>query len=149
MGIGLSMFGISNRPLNLPTDREVLRAIYDCYRSDYPGNDFESGVSGPNDPFIKLDFAKLSNTLGCRPELLHGILYFHLNQKYGYEAKPNTFVRIFEKQVGDKSNCVNFPFLASKLASLEEEHSKVQITRFLSVVAIVLSGIALGARFFV
>lgn len=134
------------RPKNLPTDREVMREIYDTYALDYPGNEFKEGKPGPNDPHIEIDIPLIAKKLDCRPELLHGILYFHLNDKYGYEEREKVFVRIFEKSAGEKKNCINFPYLASKLAYLEEEHRKMIITRLLSIAAIIISCCALGAR---
>lgn len=132
----------------LPTDRQVLRTIFDEYEHLYPGNNFEDGVPGPNDPHIAIDILTIARKLGCQAELLHGILYFHMNEIYGYETRPNVFVKLFEKSVASKPHCVNFPYLASKLAALEEEHSRVQITRILSILALIISGVALGAKMF-
>ncbi len=141
------------RPKNLPTDREVMREIYDTYSVDYPGNEFEEGKPGPNDPHIEIDIPLIARKLGCRPELLHGILYFHLNDKYGYEDRDKVFVRMFEKKVEAetnciKTNCINFPYLASKLAALEEEHRKMLLTRWISIMSIIISCFALGTRIF-
>jgi len=133
---------------NLPTDRRVLRAIYNEYESVYPGNNYEDGVKGPNDPLLEIDLPRIAQKLGIRPELLHGILYFHLNEVYGYESRQNIYIQIFEKVADNKSNCINFPYLASKLAALDEEFEKMLITRVLSIFAIIISVFALSLKIF-
>jgi hypothetical protein len=57
----------------LPTDREVLKRIYDMYEPSYPG-----ARPGENDPYVAVDLAAVAARLRCKPELLFGRLYYHL-----------------------------------------------------------------------
>jgi hypothetical protein len=56
----------------LPTDREVLKRIYDMYEPSYPG-----ARPGENDPYVAVDLAAVAARLRCKPELLFGRLYYH------------------------------------------------------------------------
>jgi hypothetical protein len=125
-----------------------MKTIFEIYEPLYPGIEYDSGVPGPNDPHMEIDIPKIAKRLKCRPELIHGILYFHLNEIYGYKTSTDAVVRLFEKNVGNKVHCVNFPYLAAKFASLESERRNVNITRILSITALGLSALALGAKLF-
>jgi hypothetical protein len=78
----------------LPTDREILKCIFDLYKSDYPGPKGEDG-RGANDPFIHIDLTKVSARLDCTPELIFGRLYYHLDAKYRYKQENGARALIY------------------------------------------------------
>lgn len=126
----------------LPTDREILKCIFDQYKSDYPGAKNEDG-RGANDPFMPVDLTKVAAQLDCGTELLFGRLYYHLDAKYRYKQDNGARVDLFVLNLGDQGHCVHFPFLASLLAGFEEEHRKVFWSMVFSVTALILSVISL------
>jgi len=126
----------------LPTDRKILRCIFDAYKSDYPGPKDASG-RGANDPYMLVDIAKIANRLHCAPELLFGRLYYHLDAKYRYQQDDGSHVDLFFLNFQDKGPAVRFPLLASILAGFEEEHRKLFWSMIFSVTALILSLISL------
>jgi hypothetical protein len=118
----------------LPTEREVLRCIYDMYEAEYPG-----GASHEHDPFMPINVHAVSAKLKCSPELLFGYLYYFLEHKYQYKTGENSYVGLFSPKVGAMRHAVNFPYLAAILAAHDQEHSKFAWSLGISVVALLLS----------
>jgi len=125
---------------SLPTEREVLLAIYEMYDSSYPGS-----APGENDPYLAIDIQQVAQKLGCKKHLLFGYLYYYLDHKYRYQTTPNTYVQLFALQAGQLRHAVNFPYLSAILAAAKQEHSKYRWSIGISVAAFVVSLIALVA----
>lgn len=125
----------------LPTERQVLRCVYDTYEASYPGEG--TGVSST---FIPIDIKAVAGQLGCKPELLFGYLYFHLDHKYRYPTGENSHVCLFAPQAGELRHAVNFPYLAAILAAQDQEHSKFAWSLGVSLVALALSVGAIVAQ---
>lgn len=57
---------------------------------------------------------------------MFGRLYYHLEHKYGYKQKNGAAVHFFAHSLGvgeDRElHCVNFPYMASVLAELQQAH---------------------------
>jgi hypothetical protein len=115
------------------------------YKSDYPGPK-DANARGANDPFMLIDVAKVAARLGCKSELLFGRLYYHLDAKYRYKQDDGARVDLFHLNIQDKGPAVHFPYLASILAGLEEEHRKLFWSMVFSVTALILSLISLAAN---
>ena len=126
---------------SLPTERDVLRGIYDMYESSYPGE-----KPGENDPFLPIDIHAVSAKLNCKPELLFGYLYYFLEYKYRHKTGENTYVSLFTPRAGSMRHAVNFPYLAAILAGHDQEHSKFRWSLILSLVALALSVGAIVAQ---
>jgi hypothetical protein len=118
----------------LPTERQVLRRIYDMYEAAYP-----SGQPGIRDTFIPIDIHLVAERLGCKPELLFGYLYYHLDHKHRYRSGENAHVHLFAPQAGELRHAVNFPYLAAILAGHDQEHSKYVWSLGVSLVALAVS----------
>lgn len=122
----------------LPTDRKVLRCIYDMYKGAYPGNSLADG-KGENDPYLPIDVFAIAKRLNTKPELIFGRLYYYLDSRHSYKQEGGALVPLFQVNFQGKRHCVHFPFLASILADLEFEHSKYWWPLVVSVVAALLS----------
>jgi hypothetical protein len=126
----------------LPTDREVLRCIYDMYESSYP--EVPPGETrGANDPYLPIDVRALAAKLGCKPELLFGRLYYHLDAKHRYKQENGAVVGLFHLNIQGKGHSVHFPYLAAILAGHEQEYRKLFWSIALSVLALVVSVVSL------
>jgi hypothetical protein len=115
----------------IPLDKDVLRCIYDLYESEYPGP--------PNDPYLPIDINLVSKNLHCKQELIFGRLYFHLDKKYRYANGERTSVPFFVLGVQKKRHCVNFPYLTSILAGLEEDERRTLLPIMISIFALLFS----------
>lgn len=120
----------------IPTEREILREIYEMYKSQYPFKP-ENGPIGQ--VFIPLNMDKLSNNLNIDKHLLFGYLNTHLDHKYCYKTGENSYVRLFSSAVGSQRHAINFPYLAAILADRDQEHSKFAWSLGVSLVALALS----------
>lgn len=127
--------------MKLPTERQVLRCIYEQYESEYPGS-----RPGENDPYIAIDVNGVAEKLRCKPQLLFGYLYYHLDAKHLYQMGEATHVHLFALKVGDKRHGVNFPYLAALLANHDLEHRRQLWSVSLSLVALVFSAAAVVAQ---
>ena len=126
----------------LPSDREILKCIYDTYKSDYPGP-MDANGRGANDPHMLVDLKDIARRLDCTPELLFGRLYYHLDAKYRYKQDNGAQVELFFLNFQNKGPAVRFPFLASILAGFEEEHRKLFWSMVFSITALIVSLISL------
>mgnify|MGYP003386814536 FL=1 len=129
----------------LPTEREVLRCIYEMYESSYPG--IPAGETrGDNDPYLSIDVKAVAEKLACKPELLFGYLYYHLDAKHRYKQGEGASVHLFALKVGEKRHGVNFPYLSALLANHDLEHRRQLWSVGLSMLALVLSAAAIVAQ---
>lgn len=123
----------------LHTDREILQAIFDMYRADYPAK---------GDPWLPIDVRAVASRLGTEPELLFGRLHFDMGARFKKADPGNSktlLASIFEVNVGDKHHAVNFPYLTATLAGMVEQHRRNQWSLWISIGAIVVAvGTALG-----
>lgn len=119
---------------NIPTEREILRCIYDMYEKSFPVHEEESGKV-----FIQIDLIAIAKKLKCDKDILFGYIYYHLNHKYNYSTGINSSVALFAKKTGQLQNAINFPYLSAILASQDQEHSKFIWSLGVSLVALALS----------
>ena len=128
------MAALALMTVRLPTEREVLRRIYDMYEASYPG-----ARPGEHDPMLPIDIHAVAEKLECKPQLLFGYLYYHLDKKHRYQTGPNVYVHLFTPRAGEMRHAVNFPYLAAILATHDQEHSKFAWSLGVSLVALALS----------
>lgn len=129
----------------LPTDREVLKCVYAMYESSYPG--VPAGeVRGANDPYLQIDISAVAKRLKCKPELLFGLFYYHLDAKHRYKQDAGAHVGLFLLNVENKHHAVNFPYLAAILANHNLEHRRQLWSVGLSLLALAVSAGALIAQ---
>lgn len=123
---------------SLPTDREILRRIFEMYAPSYPGTQ-PGEIRGKNDPYLPIKINEVATRFGCSPEMLFGRLYYHLDAKFSYTKDGNVKVHLFALNVGAEVHCVNFPFLAAVLAEKDEEHKRQLWSLGVAITALVLS----------
>ena len=64
---------------------------------------------------------EIAKILNVDADIVFGRLYYHLNEKFSYKHDDGSKVEFFALHVGDESHCINFPYLASVLADLQEK----------------------------
>ena len=73
----------------LPTDLEILEAIYDRYYDDFQS----FTVATPDRPaknYVPIDIPALASKLRVNPDIVFGRLYFHLQAQHGFELVDGT-----------------------------------------------------------
>ena len=120
----------------LPTERKILRCIYDMYASRYP---FEQASGTIGQVFVPLDLEEVAAKLDVDKHLLFGYLATHLDHKYCYQTGENSFARFFAPVAGELRHAINFPYLAAILAERDQEHSKFAWSLGVSLIALALS----------
>jgi len=125
----------------IPTERQVLRCIYDMYEASFP-------IEGPNigKVLIGIDIQAVANKLGCDKHILFGYLYYHLDYKYRYKTGENSSVHLFAPSAGELRDAINLPYLAAILAGQDQDHSKFVWSLGVSLVALALSVDAIIAQ---
>jgi hypothetical protein len=119
---------------SIPTERKVLRCIYDMYEGSFPGEG-----SSTAKVFVPIDIEAVAKKLGCDKHVLFGYLYYHLDHKYRYAQGETAFVHLFAPKAGDLRHAINLPYLAAILAGQDQEHSKFSWSLGVSLVALALS----------
>ncbi|MGB8437657.1 MAG: hypothetical protein WCE38_25720, partial [Burkholderiales bacterium] len=61
----------------LPTDREILKCIFEMYEPAYPGTQ-PGETRGKNDPYMPIDLRAVASRMNCKTEMLFVRLYYHL-----------------------------------------------------------------------
>jgi len=123
----------------IPTDLEILDAIYERYKDAYVG-----GVEGKDRPvnYVSVDIPMIAEALGAEPNGIFGRLYYHLQPKYGYQKMVDdrmVSVHFFDIEIGGKRHCIHFPLMMSVLAGLRKEHSFSQTAMWISIIALGVS----------
>jgi hypothetical protein len=120
-----------------------LEAIYARYYDTFAAYPKEGG-DRRSKVFVPVDLRAVAAELGVDGDIVFGRLYFHLDPKFRYKKAENTFVSLFEIQVGGERHCVNFPLLASALASLRAEHLRFRLATSISLFSLALAAAALA-----
>jgi hypothetical protein len=128
-------------PKSIPTERKLLRCIYDMYAGSFP-------VEGPSvgKVMVAIDIEAVAKKLVCDKHILFGYLYYHLDHKYRYSSGENSSVHLFAPKAGELRHAINLPYLAAILAGQDQEHSKFIWSLGVSLVALALSVGAIVAQ---
>lgn len=92
---------------------------------------------------MPIDIHKVAKECGVGEDMIFGRLYYHFNKKYSYIDEDGDRITFFTS-LKHEGVSVNFPLVASVLADLELESRNFKIASMLSLIAIVLSVLALG-----
>lgn len=118
----------------IPTERQVLRCIYDTYEPSFPAEGRSIAKV-----MVAIDIEAIAKKLGCDKHVLFGYLYYHLDHKYRYQTGENAYVHLFAPKAGELRHAINLPYLAAILAGQDQEHSKFAWSLGVSLVALALS----------
>ena len=126
----------------IPTDRKILQAIYDRYADSL--ENFDRNLADRDSKImVPIDCEDIGRELKVNPDIVFGRLYYHLEEKHGYDRDNGSRVALFALAAGKDRHCVNLPLLASVLAGLQEERARHMWDRGFSIASLVLSIIAL------
>lgn len=128
-------------PKRIPTERQVLRCIYNTYEPNFPSEQSQAGKV-----FVPIDVEAIAAKLRCEKDVLFGYLYYHLDHKYRYSSGERSHVHLFVPTAGGMRNAINLPYLAAILAGQDQEHSKFVWSLGVSLVALALSVGAIVAQ---
>ena len=130
----------------LPTDRAILEDIYREYCGEFSAYSEQNPNRGTK-IYVPIDIEAISARLGTDGDIVFGRLYYDLDRRHGY-TEDGAKVHLFTLKVGADRHCVNFPFLASVLARLREDHGRYIWSLRLSIAAFVVSVVSLAASAF-
>src|ERR1700682_5580406 len=105
----------------LPTDRELLRAVYDRNYAEFAAFDSKAPTRATK-IYVPIDIATIADQLKVDNELAFGRLYYHLEPKFGEpegKSEIHFFLIALPSASGTERHVINFPLLESVLASLE------------------------------
>lgn len=126
--------------MKIPTDLEILSDIYEQNYNTFC-NFQKSDKNRANKLYVPIDIQSVAYRLNVDPDIVFGRLYYHLEEKYSYQTKDQSWVHFFSLNIDGDRHVVNFPLLASVLAGLKEEKNRNSRTFFLSVIAITMSAV--------
>jgi len=131
--------------MKLPTDREILEAIYKRYYPAFGAFAKEGVDTRSTKVYVPVDLHAIAESFEVDGDIIFGRLYYYLEDKYGYKRDDGSRVHFFAAfEIPGERHCIHFPMLSSVLASLQEEYSRQQWTRWLSIASIFVAGVALG-----
>ena len=122
----------------LPTDLQLLDTIYSMYYdafASYP----ESSPKRSSKIYVPIDIDAIARKFGLDGDIVFGRLYYHLDEKYGYSQKEGGEVHLFTTVVGGDRHCVNFPYVASIVATLRDQDRKYRIATGMASVSLLIS----------
>jgi hypothetical protein len=106
---------MSRKPL--PTDREILDAIYERYYDTF-ANYSETAPTRSSKIYVPIDISEIAARLGVDGDIVFGRLYYYLEKKHGYQQQSGASVPLFALEAGGDRHCINFPYMASVLAAM-------------------------------
>ena len=131
----------------LPTDLEILNAIYNRYYPTFAGYS-DGNKERSSKIYVPIDVKAIADQFGVDIDIVFGRLYYHLDRKYGYKDADGAEVHFFALAIGGDRHCVNFPYVASVLADLRREDRKYRLATGMAAVSLFISVVSfLIARF--
>ncbi len=127
----------------LPTDRELLEAIFSAYYRVFAAFTEES-KSRSSKIWVPIDIDALARKFRTDADMIFGRLYYHLNGKFSQELGDGSRLDFFQMRVGADRHCVNFPFLASVLADLKEERGRFVWATGIAALSLVVSIVSIA-----
>ncbi len=122
----------------LPTDLQILNAIYERYYNDFEQHTDDEGTRCTK-IYVPIDIKRISKDLGVDADIVFGRLYYHLERRHGYRQDDGSIVALFTPEVAEDVNCVHFPLMASVLADLRDQSKKHHVATGIAVVSLVIS----------
>ena len=127
----------------LPSDLEILNAIYDRYYPEF-ANAHNKWVDDSDDrlagAYMQIDIADIAALLNVDPNIVFGRLYFYLEQKYKSREDK---IGLFSLNLRGKPHWVNMPYLSSIVSELRREHGRWWWTMAFTAISVGISAISL------
>jgi hypothetical protein len=122
----------------LPTDLKILKAIYEKYYEEF-ANYSKGKIERATKILVPIDIKAISSEMDVDPDIIFGRLYYHMNTKYRHKQDDGSLVEFFALKAKDDIHCVNFPYLASILADLDDKDTKYTNTLIASAISIFIA----------
>jgi hypothetical protein len=135
------MLGGSVMP-KIPTDLKILRVIYDRYYDNFQAYSNEK-KNRSSKIYVPVDVGEIAKSLDVDADIVFGRLYYHLNERFSYKHDDGSKVEFFALGVGNDHHCVNFPYLASVLADLQDQNRKHLMTTIIAGLSLVIAIISI------
>lgn len=123
---------------HLPTDLQILDAIYDRYYPEFAAYTDEK-PNRSSKIYVPIDVAAIAKDLKVDGDIVFGRLYYHLDQRHGYKDADGSRVPFFTLRAGSDTHCVHFPLASSVLADLRLQSRKYRLATTMSVVSFAIS----------
>ena len=133
---------------DLPTDLELLNEIYCANLRAFTEFTDENRIRSTK-IWVPIEIETLAKHFRTDPDMIFGRLYYHLNGKYRIAFKENESLEFFQLRVGKDRHCVNFPYLASILADLREDHRRFAVATGIALLSLVISLASIGMVLFI
>lgn len=134
-----------------PTDLALLEHMYSKYYDRF-AEFLEPTRQRPTKNYVPIDVAEIAKHFGVDGDIVFGRFYYHLQEKFGIRRENNVTVPFFEFHDGWDIDCrhqVQFPMLASAIASLREARNQYLVPTLLSAGSLILSIVALCVGFLI
>lgn len=122
----------------VPTDLQILNVIYRDYSDAFAAFNRDA-PDRETKLFVPIDIEAVAAKLDVDPDIVFGRLYYHLENKYGYDRDNGSRVAFFTPRAGKDSTCVNFPLLSSVVADLREQKWKFSAPMYVAMVSLLVS----------
>lgn len=122
----------------LPTDLQLLDTIYRSYY-DFFASYSEASPKRSSKIYVPIGIEAVARKFDLDGDIIFGRLYYHLDEKYRYKQEEGGEVHLFTPAVGGDRHCVNFPYVASIVASLRDKDKKYRIATGMASVSFLIS----------
>ena len=124
--------------MRVPNDLQILNVIYKDYSEAFAAFS-RNAPDRESKLLVPIDVEAVAGRLKVDPDIVFGRLYYHLENKYGYDRDNGSRVVFFTPRAGKDSNCVNFPLLSSVVADLREQRWKFSAPMYVALVSLLVS----------
>jgi hypothetical protein len=124
------------------TDKRLLEAIYDVHADEYS----RLVVAQPRPQaffYLPVDFEKVAQKVSSDADTVFFRLHYTLENKYGYKDGAGVQVHLFAYTIGDRFRCINFPYMCSIIAQLNDSERSLFWTQIGVAVALVIGVLGL------
>lgn len=108
-----------------PTDLKLLEHIYNAYYDTFVSFSRDNPSRGTK-VYVPIQIQEIADHFGIDGDIIHGRLYYSLDQKYSIVRPDRSVVPFFRfvENVEVDRHQIQFPILASALATLRESRNQ-------------------------
>ena len=127
----------------IPTDLQILNEIFNRYYEAFDAYDEDESIRSSK-VHVPIDIYEIGKRFGVDEDIIFGRLYYDMDQRYGYTQRDDVRVPFFSMRSGGDRHCVNFPYMASVLANLRDQHNKYRLATGMSILSLVMASVSFG-----